>query len=259
MERIGRRILFEGIINCRDLGGLQTEDGRVIREGMLLRSANLAGATVQDIRDLTEVLHLAKIVDLRNTVEQSELMDAEIPGAVHVDNPVLEEEQAGITHEKDQKPIYERYPPMAEMYSAFITKPDMAANISRAVRRILTHDYSEGPVLWHCFGGKDRCGMVAALVLDILGVPYETIREDYMMTNITAADTAKETYERILQRGGSEREARFMYEASIASEDYIDRGFKALDEHYGNAENFIREVAGAPDSEFTRFRECILE
>ena len=83
MKRDGRRILFEGISNCRDLGGLQNAEGQTIREGLLLRSAHLKDAAPTDIQDLQGFFSLSEIVDLRDTVEQGELPDAAIPGAIH--------------------------------------------------------------------------------------------------------------------------------------------------------------------------------
>lgn len=67
-----RRIYFEKIQNIRDLGGLKTMDGQSIASGLLLRSANLSGATDSDIKKLTETYHLAKIIDLRTSMEKEE-------------------------------------------------------------------------------------------------------------------------------------------------------------------------------------------
>lgn len=57
MKRDGRRILFEGISNCRDLGGLQNAEGQRIREGLLLRSAHLKDAAPTDIQGLQKFFH----------------------------------------------------------------------------------------------------------------------------------------------------------------------------------------------------------
>ncbi|MBO5999399.1 MAG: tyrosine-protein phosphatase [Lachnospiraceae bacterium] len=258
MQRDGRRILFEGIVNCRDLGGIKNTEGAVVREGLLLRSANLARATKKDIKELSEEIRLSKIIDLRNSQEQYELLDQEIPGAEHVDCPIFEDLAPGITHE-DNRPPFEKYPPMTVMYAEFVKNPLAAKNMAKAARMVMTHDFRKGPVLWHCFGGKDRCGMVAALTLDVLGVSYEDILADYMMTNVTAAVSAAAEVEKVTARGGSQKEIDFVYQANIASEDYLNNAFKALDENYGNGENFIKALTGAPDEEFDRFRETALE
>ena len=257
MKRDGRRILFEGISNCRDLGGLQNVEGQYIREGLLLRSAHLRNATPTDVHDLQKYFSLREILDLRDTAEQHELPDAVVPGAVHVDAGIFENVQRGITHEMNLPP-YEIWPPMGEIYIKFVTEEPINRNLARAVRRVLVHDYDRGAVLWHCFGGKDRCGMVAALTLSVLGVSYEVIREDYMMTNIEAAARAEEARRKVLERGGPQKEADFEYDANIARESYLDSAFDELIKCYGDAETFLRAAGGVTQEEMDAFKAKIL-
>lgn len=55
------------------------------------------------------------------------------------------------------------------------------------------HDFSKGSVLWHCTEGKDRCGLLSAVLLLTLGVKRSTIMEDYLLTNrVNAAFSAIE-------------------------------------------------------------------
>jgi len=258
MKRDGRRILLEGIDNCRDLGGLQNADGQKIREGLLLRSAHLYHATEKDALDLKEAFSLCEILDLRNLDEQKEQPDAPVPGAEHVEMPIFPQFQQGITHEKNLPP-YEIYPPMAEIYTRFITVAPQNQNFVRAVRRVLTHDYDRGAVLWHCFGGKDRCGMVAALTLSVLGVPYPTIMEDYMMTNIVGRSKAENARRAVLERGGPQKEADFEYDANIARESFLNNAFDAIRENYGDPVTFLKEVGGITEDEIEQFRKRILE
>lgn len=252
MKRDGRRILFEGISNCRDLGGLQNKSGQRIREGLLLRSAHLREATATDAQDLQAYFSLSEILDLRDTKEQREQPDAIIPGAVHVDAAIFENVQRGITHEKDL-PFYEILPPMQEIYIKFVTEEPVNKNLAKAVRRVLVHDYDSGAILWHCFGGKDRCGMVAALTLSVLGVSYDVIRADYMMTNIEAAPKAEKVYKEVLDRGGPQKEADFEYDANIARESYLDGAFDMLIKRYGDVESFLKEEGSVTQEEMEDF------
>jgi len=224
----------------------------------LLRSAHLRNATPQDISDLKEYFALSEILDLRDTAEQNELPDAVVPGAVHVDAAVFRSGQLGITHEKNLPP-YEIYPPMREVYIKFVTEEPVCGNLAKAVRRVLTHDYDSGAILWHCFGGKDRCGMVAALTLSVLGVSYETIMDDYMMTNIEAKPRAEEAYKKVLERGGPQKEADFEYDANIADENFLNGAFDEMLKRYGNAETFLKEKGGVTDEELDAFRGRMLE
>ena len=257
MKRDGRRILFEGIRNCRDLGGIVNAEGKQIREGLLLRSAHLRNASPADVQELRDVFSLTEILDLRNVDEQRENTDQEVPGAVHVEMPVFPVRQEGITHEKNLRP-YEIYPPMEEIYIKFIMEEPINRNMAQAVRRILTHDYDGGSILWHCFGGKDRCGMAAALTLSVLDVPYSTILEDYLLTNIEAKDAAERARKAVLERGGSQKEADFEYDGNIAKESFLNGAFAALREKYGNAAAFLKEAGGVTTEEILRFQEKVL-
>ena len=257
MKRDGRRLLFEGIRNCRDMGGLQNTEGQCIREGLLLRSGHLKNATRRDADDLQKYFSLSEILDLRNTAEQKERPDISVPGAVHVDAPVFPEMQQGITHEKDLPP-YEIWPPMREIYVKFILEEPVNRNMAKAVRRVLVHDFDSGAILWHCFGGKDRCGMVAALILGVLGFSYDAIKEDYLMTNLEAQRNAEDAYRAVLARGGSQREADFEYDANIASGSFLDGAFDALKAKYGDPVSFLKEAGGATDDELENFRKRVL-
>lgn len=260
MKRDGRRILLEGIRNCRDLGGLVTKDGRSVREGLLLRSARLTNATANDIRDLKEQFHLSEILDLRNAFEQEEHPDVPFPGVPHIDLPIIDFNAAGITHEELAKlPAYERWPGMAELYSRFITEKPLNHNLAKAVRRILTHDFDRGAVLWHCYGGKDRCGMAAALTLSVLGVPYESIKEDYMLTNLEGKPAAEKAYRSVLERGGSQKEADFEYDANIARETYLDSAFDAMEKIFGGPVPFLMEMGGITQEEMELFQNKVTE
>ena len=258
MEKEGRILHFEGIRNCRDLGGMITTSNQYIRKGLLLRSAHLKNATANDKYELQHNYHLTEILDLRNVTEQSENPDAPIPGAMHVDMPLIDEEQWGITHEENLPP-YEIYPSMDELYVKFITDKPINANIARTVRRIMNHNYDSGAVLWHCYGGKDRCGIVAALILSALGASYPDIKEDYMMTNLEAQIIAEKAYAAVLDRGGPQKEADFEYDANIAKECFIDGAFQAIWKNHGDAISFLKELGGIEEEEIQRFRGRVLE
>ena len=257
MKRNGRILYFEGIPNCRDLGGLETADGRQIREGLLLRTAHLNQATPNDIHELQTTFRLSEILDLRNPMEQAENPDVPVPGAAHIDLPIIEAEQWGITHEENL-PAYEVYPPMEELYFQFITREPFNRNIAGAVHRVLVHDYDRGAILWHCFGGKDRCGLVAALTLSVLGVPYPEIKKDYMLTNLSALAAAEIVRASVLERGGSQKEADFTYDAYIAKESFLDSAFDAVQMNHGDAVSFLKEMGGISEEEIGRFKQRLL-
>ena len=98
---MSRKITFTGIINARDLGGLTTREGKTIRKGLLLRTANLSQATETDLDKLRQDYRLSTVIDLRTAVERKEKPDR-IPEDVEVRiDPIFDEATAGITREGD--------------------------------------------------------------------------------------------------------------------------------------------------------------
>lgn len=251
-----RIISFEGIANCRDLGGLSNREGRTVRSGLLLRSANLAGAGAEDTGRLGEQYRLRRIVDLRTSQERREQPDVPVPGAEHLPVPIFDERVAGISHEKEQKES-PRIPVMEELYRMIVI--DCAANLGRAVRAVMETDFSRGSVLWHCTEGKDRCGLVSAMVLTALGVDRETILADYLMTNLVNEAKAERYYRGVLASGRGEEEALAVRNAFLAKASYLDAAFSAIEEKFGSAEAYLTGGLAVPASTLEAFRAAILE
>ena len=109
-----RKIEFEGIRNCRDLGSLVNREGKTIRKGKLIRSANLSNATDKDLIKL-EDMNLKKVVDLRSVREVRFSPDRYPENTEYVHNYIFAENRDGISHEKchlcfQRKYNYERIP-----------------------------------------------------------------------------------------------------------------------------------------------------
>ena len=86
---MNRTIVFEGISNARDFGGLKAKDGKTIRSHALIRSAKLSSANHRDEQKLRDEYHLKKIIDLRTPTERMEKPDAFIDGAEYLPLPVF--------------------------------------------------------------------------------------------------------------------------------------------------------------------------
>jgi protein-tyrosine phosphatase len=188
-QRPDRWIPLEGAVNVRDLGGLPTRTGATTRSGRLVRADNLQDLTAADRRLLVEELGVRDVVDLRTTSEREvegpaplddhpgvrvrhlSLLPEDGDHAREVDGDVLMPWQAG----PDEVPT-----PRAEargVYTAYLRdRPDSVVAALRAVA------HSDGAVVVHCAAGKDRTGVVVALVLDLVGVDRDTIVADYLLT-----------------------------------------------------------------------------
>jgi protein-tyrosine phosphatase len=170
---------IDGLVNVRDLGGLQTHDGRVIRTRQVIRSDNPKGMTEQGQRDLTNVVAPALVVDLRMVLEvthEGYTIEHESARMVHL--PMLP--QSGITPEQIAAGGADN---LVDDYLRQLETN--APSIIEALR--LMANPENRPLVVHCTAGKDRTGIVIAMLLDILGVSHENIVADYHVTSINMA------------------------------------------------------------------------
>jgi len=157
-------------MNVRDLGGLPTADGRIIRRGALVRADALDRLSPEGWAAL-EAHGVRTVIDLRNDDELGEDAALRPPGLTTLHLPLdgLEDHdfwQHWLGRPEFGTPHY--YGPWLERF------PDRAARVLAAIARA-----EGGGVAYHCGIGRDRTGLVTMLVLAALGVPPELIVEDY--------------------------------------------------------------------------------
>jgi protein tyrosine/serine phosphatase len=173
METLSRLLPLIGSYNFRDLGGYPTLDGRITRWGQLYRSDTLAELTDADVDVLREI-GLKSIIDLRTDAELLRtgrgLLGSEPVRHVHL--PVVQE--TGPT---------QGAPPeaQADLFHRYLWYLDVGRdNLVTALTMV--GDPQSYPMVFHCAAGKDRTGVLAALVLEIVGVERNSIVEDYVLT-----------------------------------------------------------------------------
>ena len=176
-----RFISLDGTANFRDIGGYLTNDGRQVRLGSVYRSDELSTLSDIDLNTLRD-LGMRRILDLRSNDEVRKREDR-VPGDAafrYIHTPVYDKEPRwdylpAILFNRHQlgKVLSDRYFYMVEKRAEVFGK-------------ILTYfaDIKNLPAVYHCTAGKDRTGIVTALVLSLLGVPDETIIADYSLSNL---------------------------------------------------------------------------
>lgn len=173
-----RRLEFEGLDNVRDAGGLPLRAGGRTRFGQVLRSANLRHVTDADVAHLVDVFGLRLVIDLRTARE----IDRDGPTAV-ADAGVETVALSFIPEDGEALPETGRgdpvdTDPLLRSYLGYLV--DRTENVVEAVR-LLGHP-DAGPTLVHCAAGKDRTGVLLALVLDAVGVEREAVIADYALS-----------------------------------------------------------------------------
>jgi protein tyrosine/serine phosphatase len=228
-----RLLPLVGAYNFRDLGGYPTTDGLVTRWGQLFRSDTLHELTEADL-DVLQDIGLRSAIDLRTPAELERtgrgLLGAEPVRHHHF--PVVQE--GGTTQgapSQAQEDLAQRY-----LWYLDIGRESLVEALT------MVGDPTSYPLVFHCAAGKDRTGVLAALVLDILGVEREVIVEDYVLT----ASRMDLIMSRV--KGQPDAEARlaeisqFLLQAEAATmETFLD----SLLEDHGGARVWASE-AGVP-------------
>jgi protein tyrosine/serine phosphatase len=176
--------------NVRDLGGLPTTDGGRIRESALIRADSLERLT-EEGEISVRAAGVVRIVDLRNVDEAAAARhafdeDEKLYRLVPMIDPAREPE-------RDKR---------AERTLADIYRSSLARNTKSIVEGVCAvADAPDGTVLVHCFAGKDRTGMVVALVLSVAGVSDELIAQDYAYTEECLSELRDTTLAGITDEG----------------------------------------------------------
>jgi hypothetical protein len=170
-----RRLPLVGAYNFRDLGGYPTADGGTTRWRQLYRSDTLHDLTDADLATLRGI-GLRTIIDLRTPAElestgRGPLEEHDI---AYLHLSVIQEATA-------QDPVL--LPPLAELDLSFVYLHWLESSPRAFVEALTALGNPESyPAVFHCAAGKDRTGVLAALVLDIVGVERKVIVEDYALT-----------------------------------------------------------------------------
>ncbi|MCK0470232.1 tyrosine-protein phosphatase [Halalkalibacter sp. APA_J-10(15)] len=257
IQQTNRLIEFTGTFNFRDLGGYETTDGRKVKWGKVFRSGNLSMLDEQDMRQVQQ-LGVTAICDLRaeDELERFPTPLMEFIQSYHV--PV-------IPNNGDEE--YRQALDLTEEFVARLSKPGDVLTQLNEKMTVYTTAYrkvfdvlleEEGAVLFHCMAGKDRTGVMAALILSVLNVPRDIIVEDYLYTNRSSdrlkKSLASHDHEHIKVLDAKVVEA--MLEARM---EYIEAFFTKIDRDYGNVYNYMAKAIGLSEAEIQLLHEKLLE
>ena len=236
---------LEGTHNIRDLGGLETRHKTRTVSGRFLRADSLHDLSLGAQMRLLES-GLKTVIDLRSP---KELERQPNPFADHDDIKYLNVSLFGSLFEtKDANAM------MPSLEGIYVSALEMC---QPAIRTVLeTTATSESLTLFHCTAGKDRTGIIAALLLANAEVPDETIAEDYALTQ----RLAEPMLERLLDEGvkdGMERESFAKLLTAQASTMHATLGY--LEGRFGGIQSYLKTGLGLETQTIVALREKMLE
>ena len=244
-----RLIAFEAATNFRDLGGYPSTLGGEVRRGMLYRAGRLDRMTASD-RAQYEELGIATVIDLRRDDER-ELAPDPMP-TVHLclmsrvqANTPVRDPATMVDHDHGVQFLRDLYSGLLEHASAEIGTLFTTLATPGAM-----------PAVFHCAVGKDRTGLIAALLLTWLGVERELVLDDFEASDGHVGQHQRdELVRRMAERGiGAEAAAGILGASRESMQSVLDE----LDSRYGGIEQFLRgKCAVAPDA-LSRLRELLL-
>lgn len=263
---LSTRIEFEKLANVRDLGGMETKDGRHIKYGLLFRGSRLYEATEKDKEKLAGMVDL--ILDFRQDKELSRHPDPDIPGVKNIAMSIYDDSfKPDVNIEKTEidpegRPMHDAERTkrsMCKMYLVFAENDYTRSMYEQFLRFLLSGEYKG--VLWHCTAGKDRTGVGAAILQKILGVSDEDIFADYMLTNNYMGTEVEQAKKEFKEQWGylTDENDRALEYLHHTHEDYIKTVLTRIDELFGNFDDYITNGLHITKEEQEKLREMYLE
>ncbi len=243
-----RNLNVEGSCNVRDLGGYLTQDGHSTRQKVFIRSGGMDKVTAEGCQTVRDY-GIKTIIDLRDEWEAKDFPNvfAQASEIKYVNLPLI-----GNRFSQDEawKAASETYSHLYELYAYYLEqcKPQIATIIGAAAA-------GTGGTIIQCYAGKDRTGLIAALVLGAVGVAPDDIVDDYAQSGLQIAHLVAERRLYAVENGRNMQN----FERDMASEPQtMTNTIHYLNERYGGVRDYLMRC-GVTDSQFGELRRRFVE
>ena len=249
ISKTEKQFEIKKVINFRTIGNIKNNDGRTLKEGMLYRSGHLYQLKKKSLKTFQN-LGIKEIIDLRNSKEISQKPDQLSDAFIYKNYSAFEDEGDQLNQAKklvlkgkvkgsdaDQR--------MLDFYKNYIT--ENPAIIKEIIHEILD---SETPVLYHCTAGKDRTGIITALILTILKFDRTTIYNDYLLSN----NYRKQLVKKRLHLANNlhflfpKMDLNVIEKLSWVEKNYLETAFSEIDKKYGSIDIYIHQNLGISEN-----------
>lgn len=235
----GSLLPLQGVVNFRDMGGLETTDEKKVKKGLLFRSAELTGLTEEDMK-LLDTLQIRYVFDYRRDSEAVGKPTPTIRNAQYSRVSVMSDDNI-TTHmtSSDLKEGREYYRKFTEenFFKIYSEMPIGNPSFKRLMT-LLKSPKQNLPLVHHCTGGRDRTGVGAMIILLTLGVPYETVIEDFLQSNIALENYHNKIFKKAA-RFLQDEELHQFKNAFLLKRDYLDKAMDTIIHTYGDFDTYI--------------------
>ncbi|RMC46034.1 tyrosine-protein phosphatase [Lactobacillus sp. ESL0230] len=241
-------MMVKDITNWRSLGGYVGANGKKVKENMLFRCGQLFDLSLEQKEAVRNKYQIKQLIDFRGADERKEYPNYIWNGLTYITIDVLAD---AATNQAS----------LDEIISA---NGDVAGNMLITYKQLaLTNSAREGyqqflltlvdnpvPTAFHCFAGKDRTGVAAALILKCLGVGNHDIFTDYLKT-IEARSKANNEILNLLKGQLDVVQLESVKAALTVQPSYLECYFKTIEQNYGDFDNYLVNGLKLP----TNFKE----
>jgi protein tyrosine/serine phosphatase len=227
-------LTWSGCTNVRDLGGLPVEGGGVVRDRALVRSDSLTRLDEDGVQAL-DAYGVAQVIDLRAETEVATPPHPYAGAATYRNEPWVD-----VSLGEDAT--------LVDFYLGSLDRnTDRIASVVRAFV-----DAPPGTVVVHCAAGKDRTGIVVALLLLVAGVPRRSVVDDYVLSE------SEPEIQRLL--AGLAPDLRARAEAfSRSRPETLGTALEHLDARYGGVRAYLRDACGLSENELAAVRTRLVD
>ena len=255
-----RHIHFESVPNFRDLGGYRTHDGRTVAWRRLFRSAALHKMNDREMARLKQEISPRAVIDLRSPRDpEQEVVRLKEIGARYYPMPFSTwpwpgpaKRPDGSSDVNDDARANSNSTNLGEIYLYRVSEEPFGKRLVDALEIIA--DTDNHPLVFHCSAGKDRTGVLAAIVLTAMGIVDEDVVDDYTLS----APLMKEIRDRMTRdpetAPGVKDLPDFQWEASAESMAVF---LSLLRREYGSADGYLK-ANGACRSLIDRLKRALL-
>lgn len=246
---IGNDIRIKKVNNFRTLGSLKNTEGKTLKEGKFYRSGDLYHLKNSSFKEF-EKLGIKEIIDLRNEKEISKKPD-------HLPENIIYKKYSAFDDQGDQLSQAKKLvlkgkvnasdadKRMVDFYRDYVT--ENPETIKKIITEILE---SNQPILYHCTAGKDRTGIVTALIMSVLRFDKETIYNNYLLSN----NYRKRLVEKRLKLANTlhfiypKMDLKVLEKLSWIERNYLDASFDEINKKYGSTDIYIQQVLGISEN-----------
>ncbi len=243
---------LEGAANFRDLGGYKTGDGKATKWKTLFRSQKLSQLTDADVSTL-RAMKIKTVVDFRDD-EEVRKDPSRLPESANMVRLPID---AG-SHDSTRTI-------MQQIMSGELDSLQCTGFMETANRRFCTEfteqykdffkillDKNNYPVVFHCTAGKDRTGFAAAMVLSALGVDWNTIMSDYLLTNEYLKPSSLEMFTNV-----PEQALPVVKMMSGVKASYLNAAKDEIEKQYGSIDHYLQQALGVGETEKATLRKIL--